>query len=304
MNFANTLKQRKAFSPINMTLASLHTANFMIPNFSADVTIHALPTPPQNSGKGQPIFNVPPIVTALILLCGIIYFIESHLTLEHFNALINDFGFVPARLFYQIWPHGFVNLSYALLDPNQAHDTVVLAHTLFIGENLFWTILTYAFLHGSWTHIGLNMLWLAAFGAPLARRLGSLRFLALFCLSAIAGSLFHALCFPTQIGTLIGASASVCAMMGGVARFMGYNRILGEAIANGPMPSLSRAMQNKSVRFFVLIWFVGNLAFGLLGGFISGESAPIAWQAHVGGFFFGFLCLSWFDPRALRAQRA
>ena len=42
-----------------------------------------------------------------------------------------------------------------------------LAHyVLADGEGRPWTSLTYAFLHGSWAHVLVNSVWLAAFGTP------------------------------------------------------------------------------------------------------------------------------------------
>jgi len=43
------------------------------------------------------------------------------------------------------------------------------------------------FVHGDWLHLGLNALWLAAFGSAVARRFGPLRFLGLYLLSGVAG---------------------------------------------------------------------------------------------------------------------
>ena len=43
-----------------------------------------------------------------------------------------------------------------------------------------WTFVTYALIHGDWTHLGLNGVWLLAFGTPIARRFGTARFLRFF----------------------------------------------------------------------------------------------------------------------------
>ena len=51
-----------------------------------------------------------------------------------------------------------------------------------------WTFVTYAFIHGDWTHLGLNGVWLLAFGTPVARRFGMARFLAFFAVTAAAGA--------------------------------------------------------------------------------------------------------------------
>ena len=54
-----------------------------------------------------------------------------------------------------------------------------------------WTFVTYALIHGDWTHLGLNSVWLLAFGTPVARRFGALRFLAFFAVTAAAGAAAH-----------------------------------------------------------------------------------------------------------------
>ena len=43
----------------------------------------------------------------------------------------------------------------------------------------FWSPLTYAFLHADSSHLIVNLIWMAIFGTPLARRFGALRFLVL-----------------------------------------------------------------------------------------------------------------------------
>jgi membrane associated rhomboid family serine protease len=58
------------------------------------------------------------------------------------------------------------------------------------------TFLTYALLHGSWSHVILNCAWLAAFGAPVARRCGAWRFAALVAAGAVAGGAAHLIVHP------------------------------------------------------------------------------------------------------------
>ena len=96
---------------------------------------------------------------------------------------------MPGRLTLAFWPDRIGDLlaranfdPQALLQARIARE-VVLAHE---GARL-WTLLTYAFLHGSWVHVGLNSIWIVAFGPPVARRLGAWRFLVLFAATAIAG---------------------------------------------------------------------------------------------------------------------
>src|SRR6266542_2223663 len=50
------------------------------------------------------------------------------------------------------------------------------------------TLLTSTFLHASWLHLLSNLLYLAVFGLPIERRIGSTRFGMLYLASALAGT--------------------------------------------------------------------------------------------------------------------
>ena len=45
-------------------------------------------------------------------------------------------------------------------------------------------LVTYMLLHGSWMHLAFNCIWLLIFGTPVARYLGSMKFLLLMLVSA------------------------------------------------------------------------------------------------------------------------
>ena len=61
-----------------------------------------------------------------------------------------------------------------------------------------------------------------------------------------------------------------------------------------PRPPLISALRNRRILAAVTVWTLVNLLFGL---FFSEffNSGGIAWEAHLGGFFTGFLLFSWFD---------
>ena len=77
------------------------------------------------------------------------------------------------------------------------------------------------FLHGGWSHCLINLVWLLAFGAPVARRLGARRFLALYLACIVAGGLVQIFSAGEEawLVPIIGASAGVSGMMGAAARF-------------------------------------------------------------------------------------
>ena len=146
----------------------------------------------------------------------------------------------------------------------------------------------------------INSAWLLAFGALIARRCGPLGFLGLFAASSIAGALFFFLINANQMIPLVGASGGVSGLMGAAFRvifsashFGGMQAMREHPNAIPRMP-LQVALFDRSTMIGVGLWLAVNLIFGLgLADFL--ESGDIAWEAHVGGFLFGFLLFRWFD---------
>lgn len=166
---------------------------------------------------------------------------------------------------------------------------------------LFWSPVTYAFLHADFVHLLVNLVWMASFGGPLARRFGTARFLALALVSAVAGAAAHYIVHATGQGVVIGASGAVSGMMAATARFAfspGGPLAGGRTAAayRAPAEPIFVALRNPKALAFILIWFAINLLFGLGGGFGMAGSGGIAWEAHIGGFLAGLLCFPLLDP--------
>lgn len=162
--------------------------------------------------------------------------------------------------------------------------------------------ISHAFLHGDWTHFGTNAVWLLAFGTPVARRLGTGRLLLFAAIGAVAGAGLFYLFNRDLVQPMIGASGVVSALMGGAARFaLGATGRGGMAdVAKAPLLSIRDSLRDRTTLFFIAIFFVTNIALGSGAGLLFGEGGAIAWEAHLGGFLFGFLCFSVFDPRSPR----
>jgi membrane associated rhomboid family serine protease len=250
----------------------------------------------------QPVFNIPP---ALLAVLGVLLAIQGLRVMlpEVTDAeLLARFAFVPGR-FTMAWNPAGVLAHYAALGagPEAVRQEQVARFFLGDGSLQPWTVLTYALLHGSWSHVGLNCVWLLAFGAPVARRFGSLRFLVFFGAAAVAGVAAHYVVYPDDLQPLVGASASVSGCMAAALRFMFHTERPDPSRApvplhSRPAVSIPAMFRDRRAVSFLLVWFITNLATGV-GAVASGLSeAPIAWQAHIGGFLFGLLSFSWFDP--------
>ncbi|WP_422370183.1 rhomboid family intramembrane serine protease [Hoeflea sp.] len=225
----------------------------------------------QSPPAHEPIFNIPNVVLAtLLVLVAVQVLIDTALTTETVSALFIETAFLPQR--YDFSPAGQ-------------------------GGAYFWSPVTYSLLHGGYGHLALNGFWLAAFGTVVARRIGWLRFLVFWVLSAIASAALFLAFHWGDASVMIGASGVVSALMGAAARFafgsQGFRR---EFAHLNPRRSITQSLSNRTVVVFLAVWFGINLLAAVGFTFGSGESA-IAWEAHVGGFLFGFLLFALFDPQ-------
>jgi membrane associated rhomboid family serine protease len=228
--------------------------------------------PPQGGGgrHREPVFNLPPIVLVIVGVCVAVYLLQTYVLNDGQNLLLlYNASFIPV---------------------------------LYTGEYSFdWFMLsrpfTYTFLHGSFAHLAVNMVWLAAFGPPLANRFGAARFALFFAATGLAAAALFFAIHPSMEAPLVGASGSISGMMGAAARFgFRMDRSAGRsAFAGAPMP-FAMVMRSRGVLTFLGVWMVINLVTGLV-GLGAGGSGQIAWEAHIGGFLMGFLALSLFDRK-------
>jgi membrane associated rhomboid family serine protease len=271
--------------------------------------------PPNQKPRNERMFNAPGVVVALALVLVVVYATFSWANPTIQDLIIRDFAFVPGRLTISYWPARAIDLLIrANTDPRaleQARQMRSL-HALGGGPKP-WTLLTYAFLHGSWTHVMLNTVWLMAFGPPVARRFRATRFLLFMAVTAILSALAQWVCGPMDFTPLIGVSGAVSGLMGAVTRFMfqpgaplGPSGFMGMAeVENVPAASLRGLLVDSRALIFVGIWLATNLIFGAFARTLGFSDMPVAWIAHLGGFFGGLFLFSLFDrpPRLTVAPR-
>jgi membrane associated rhomboid family serine protease len=125
------------------------------------------------------------------------------------------------------------------------------------GPDQWYRVLTSAFLHEQYWHIGFNMLSLWWIGAPLERLLGRTRYLALYLVSALGGSALVLLIAPDAL--TLGASGAIFGLFGATAVYM-------------------RRMRYDMRPILILL---------ALNIFFSFTWANVSWQGHMGGLVSG-----------------
>ncbi len=145
-----------------------------------------------------------------------------------------------------------------------------------VAEGAVWQLLTSAFAHLDVLHVGLNMFAVYLLGPQLEELLGRARFLALYLVSALAGSALVMWAAP-PFGATLGASGAVFGL------FAAY---------------LVVALRRRANLQPILVVIGINVLFTVVGrGFIS-------WQGHLGGFLGGLLVAGalFYAPREGRAR--
>lgn len=139
-----------------------------------------------------------------------------------------------------------------------------------------WTLVTYMFLHGGFTHILFNMLSLFFFGPRVEDRMGSKRFAVMYFLAGITGALLSMLVQPGA--ALVGASAGVFGVM------LCFAHYWPDYIINiwGVIP--------VKARLLVILTTVIAIGSGIGGG-----GGNIAHFAHLGGYAGAYLYLRWLE---------
>lgn len=257
--------------------------------------------------RPEPMFNAPVVVLGLIAVLIAIYAAFNWAPAAIQDQIVRDYAFIPGRLTIAIRPDRLVDLLNrantdleALQQARQIRELRLLE-----GGAKPWTLLTYAFLHGSWTHVLLNTIWLVAFGPPIARRFGAPAFLLFMAVTAIASALAHWASAPMDFSPLIGASGADSGLMGAATRFMfqpgaplgpsnSFERFEIESI---PPASLRGVFVERRPLIFLLIWVGTNFIFGAGAQTLGFSDMPVAWVAHLGGFFAGLLLFPLFDRR-------
>ena len=183
-------------------------------------------------------FSMPPATQALILSCVVMFLMQS-------------LG-VDGLALFALWPVGS-------------------------GGFMPWQVLSYAFLHGSMSHLVFNMFGLFMFGAELERVWGPKRLLVFYFVSVLVAALTQLLvaAWSGSPNPTVGASGGLFGLLVGFAMLFPHRRIV-PLIPPIPMPAW----------LFVVIYGVIELLLG-----VTGSMSGVAHFAHLGGILGGWLTL-------------
>ena len=146
----------------------------------------------------------------------------------------------------------------------------------------WFNILTAMFMHGSWSHIIGNMIFLWAFGPEVEDLMGRPRYAIFYLLGGVAAALAQVAAGPDSTVPNLGASGAIAAVMG--AFVVTYPR---DSIRS--LLVIFVFVRVAYIPAVLLIGVWGLVQFLSLGAVTQQPSGGggVAYAAHVGGFIFG-----------------
>ena len=193
-----------------------------------------------------------PVVTAFIIVSNVFVFL---LELMRGDAFVMQWSAIPAQI---------------------------------ISGHHWITVLTAMFMHGSWSHIIGNMIFLWAFGPEIEDAMGRGRYLLFYLAGGLVAMLAQILADPHSTVPNLGASGAIAAVMGGFIVTYPRDRIKAVLF-------LFVFVRITFIPAALLIgfWFLTQLVHA--GAVAQVQTGGVAYLAHVGGFAFGALTARLFE---------
>ncbi len=190
-----------------------------------------------------------PFVTWTLIVINVAVFL---LELQNGDAFIRQWAFTPSRF---------------AADPS--------------GELV--TLFSAMFMHGSWMHLGGNMLYLWIFGDNVEDRFGHAKYLLFYLLAGLAATFAQYFINPDSSIPNLGASGAIAGVLGAYLLMFPQGKV--NVLMRGGLIAVPAIL-------VLGLWFALQL-FSSFGSFANTgpgeEQGGVAFMAHVGGFVAGFL---------------
>jgi membrane associated rhomboid family serine protease len=153
------------------------------------------------------------------------------------------------------------------------------------------TILTAMFLHGSWSHIVGNMVFLWAFGPEIEDSMNPLRYSVFYIAGGLVAMLAQVLVVPHSAVPNLGASGAIAAVMG--AFLVTYP---GDQIRSILIIFIFVRITLVPAALLIGVWFLIQLFH--VGSIAAVQTGGVAYVAHVAGVIYGAVTVRLFqDPK-------
>ena len=205
----------------------------------------------------NPIYTTPYITYGLIALNIAVFVYQVSLPLESLEPFVRQWGVLPTRITASLGSQS--------------------------SEAVWITLFSSQFLHGSWIHLGGNMLYLWIFGNNIEDKLGSAKYLVFYLLCGVLAAFSQWFFFQDSDVPMIGASGAIAGIMGAyLVRFPNAKILLFFLFTTFRLPAF----------LFLGFWFAQQALSSVVSTLAVPGMGGVAYWAHAGGFLFG----AWLGP--------
>ena len=236
----------------------------------------------------NPTLRTPIVTIGILVALGVVWVLLQGAGLDQFalTASVCNLGLVPGEI------TGKAALGTAI-QVAEGMACVVDAEAI----NLL-TPITSMFLHGGWTHLLGNALFLWIFGNNVEDSMGRFRFIVFYVLCGLAAAAAQVAVNPSSPIPMVGASGAISGVLG--AYLVLYPRVRINVLF-----ILIIFVQVISVPAYLLVlWWIGFQVIAGLPQLTSDEvNGGVAFWAHIGGFAAGLALIKLFTNPLLMAAR-
>lgn len=215
-------------------------------------------------------FDLPPVTRNLLIANVAVFLLQ---------LLLNDPVSMALTQHFALWPLG-PDVSGTAADGN-----------LVTGGFRVWQLVTYAFLHGGYTHILFNMIALYMFGGTIERTFGARNFIVYYFVCAIVAAVAQLIVvhwFTHGFYPTLGASGAIFGLLLAFGMLYPHEKVM-LIFLPVPMPAW----------LFVIGYAVVELVLG-----VTGTEAGVAHFAHLGGMLGGYVLIEyWRGKLPLKPKR-
>jgi membrane associated rhomboid family serine protease len=215
-----------------------------------------------------------PIITIGLIAINVLVFLYQKSLGPGFEIIIAKLGATPYEITRNTDLTGVYQIGRYALEHYAGPKPIAL------------TLLTSMFMHGSWLHLGGNMLYLWIFGNNVEDILGPTKYVIFYLVCGLAAHGLHILSGPSSLIPTVGASGAVSGLLG--AYLMAYPRA---RVLTLMFLFIFIRLTVLPAAVIIIYWFVYQLLMGAvsLGGGM--HTGGVAWFAHIGGFVAGIILI-------------
>ena len=218
-----------------------------------------------------------PVISRIFMFAtfGIYLLIQPKNQIELFNFFY-QYSAIPCELV------NFSPISESQFYNNDCFNNQ--SSSIFPEKNLILSVISANFFHANFIHILGNLWSFWIFGNNVEDKLGKFRFTIFLIFIGIISISVHTYLNQDSLIPIVGASGIVSGLMGAYVFIFPNARLLVLVPFGFLFPTTIKA------KFFMVFWFMSQIL-------ISISDQNISWEAHVGGFVFGYLLLRIFNNK-------